>query len=210
MPCGVCLAPPHHFVVPSPYKQGESAVRINYHVISKTNHYTLCPFAPLRDRRIRPHPPSAHAKSQRGAKFYLPIRYPSTMQGKAHKQQNSLRHFAPLRDKRIRPHQPSSHAKPQRGAKFCLPSCYPSTIQGKAHKQQNSLRPFAPLRDRRIKPHPPSSHAKPQRGAKFCLPSCYPSTIRGNHYPKNAPPKCNNFSPSNTPDNQHLRLPQNY
>ena len=23
------LAPPHHFVVPSPYKQGESAVRIN-------------------------------------------------------------------------------------------------------------------------------------------------------------------------------------
>ena len=26
-PCGVLSAPSHHFVVPSPYKQGESAIR---------------------------------------------------------------------------------------------------------------------------------------------------------------------------------------
>ena len=30
MPCGVFLAPPHHYVVPSPYKQGESAVRAKF------------------------------------------------------------------------------------------------------------------------------------------------------------------------------------
>ena len=60
------------------------------------------------------------------------IRY-TPFQGKAHKQQNSLRHFAPLRDRRKRRHTPSSHAKPQRGAKFCLPIRYPSTIQGNQH-----------------------------------------------------------------------------
>ena len=36
------LAPPHHFVVPSPYKQGESAVRINIPHGSCTLYSVLC------------------------------------------------------------------------------------------------------------------------------------------------------------------------
>ena len=56
---GVCFwAPPHHYVVPSPYKQGESAVRINIPHGSCTLYSVLCTLASfLRNnlRRILPH-----------------------------------------------------------------------------------------------------------------------------------------------------------
>ena len=35
------LAPPHHFMVPSPYKQGESAIRI----INSARFFLLSPFS---------------------------------------------------------------------------------------------------------------------------------------------------------------------
>ena len=41
MPCGVYSAPPHHYVVPSPYKQGESAVRSFFSHSARVTHYYL-------------------------------------------------------------------------------------------------------------------------------------------------------------------------